>query len=75
MSKLPRLETNLTQTLNVNMNSDKTDGGYSFLFLNDEWDTVNRGGPWSSADLTSIEYIRSEMDDSPNIHSFTLRYS
>lgn len=73
VSKLPRLETNLTQTLNINMNGDKTDGGYSFIFVNDEWDTINRGGPWSSADLTSIEYIRSDMEKSPYLHSFIIR--
>lgn len=74
VSKLPRLESNLNQILNVNMNGDKTDGGYSFFCVDSEWDTVARGGPWSSSDLNSVEYIRDDLQSNPKMHSITVRW-
>ncbi|XP_055313908.1 uncharacterized protein LOC129575073 isoform X2 [Sitodiplosis mosellana] len=73
VSKLPRLESNLNQILNVNMNGDKTDGGYSFFCVDQEWDTLSRGGPWSSSDLNSLEYVRDDLQSNPKLHSITVR--
>lgn len=73
VSKLPRLESNLNQILNINMNGDKTDGGYSFFCVDPEWDTMQRGGPWSNIDLNSIEYVRSDLQSNPKLHSITVR--
>lgn len=73
VSKLPKLETNLNQILNINMNGDKTDGGYSFFCVDQEWDTLTRGGPWSSADLNSVEYVRNDLQSNPKLHSITIR--
>ncbi|XP_031637723.1 uncharacterized protein LOC116350121 isoform X2 [Contarinia nasturtii] len=73
VSKLPRLETNLNQILNVNMNGDKTDGGYSFFCVDQEWDTLSRGGPWSNSDLSSIEYVRHDLQSNPKLHSIIVR--
>lgn len=55
------------------MNSDKTDGGYSFFSVDPEWDTMQRGGPWSNIDLNSIEYVRSDLQSNPKLHSITVR--
>lgn len=73
VSKLPRLEANLNQILNINMNGDKTDGGYSFFCVDQEWDTLSRGGPWSNSDLNSIEYVRRDLQLNPKLHSITVR--
>lgn len=73
VSKLPRLESNLNQILNINMNGDKTDGGYSFFCVDPEWDTMTRSGPWSNIDLNSIEYVRSDLQSNPKLHSITIR--
>lgn len=73
VSKLPRLESNLNQILNINMNGDKTDGGYSFFCVDPEWDTMQRGGPWSNIDLNSIEYVRSDLQSNPKMHNMTIR--
>lgn len=74
MSKLPRLEANLNQILNVNMNADKTDGGYSFFYIDRDWDTLDRCGPWSNQDLTSIEHIRHEFEQNPRLYNLIIRY-
>lgn len=55
------------------MNGDKTDGGYSFFCVDPEWDTMQRGGPWSNIDLNSIEYVRSDLQSNPKLHSITIR--
>lgn len=73
VSKLPRLETNLNQILNINITGDKTDGGYSFFCIDPEWDTLHRGGPWSNTDLTSMEYVRCDLHKNPKIHSIIVR--
>ena len=70
---LPRLEANLNQILNVNVGGDKTDGGYSFVTLDPNWDTLERGGPWSNTDLTSVELIREEFAGNAGLNNLTLR--
>lgn len=55
------------------MNGDKTDGGYSFFCVDQEWDTLSRGGPWSNTDLNSIEYVRRDLQSNPKLHSITVR--
>lgn len=56
------------------MNNDKTDGGYSFFCVDQEWDTLARGGPWSSSDLNSVEYVRDDLQSNPKLHSITVRF-
>lgn len=56
------------------MNEDKTDGGYSFFHIDNDWDTLCRGGPWSNSDLSSMEYIQNDFVTNPKLHNLTLRY-
>lgn len=56
------------------MNGPKTDGGCSFFHVDNDWDTLCRGGPWSNSDLSSMEYIQNDFVTNPNLHSLTLRY-
>lgn len=58
VSRLTRIESSLSQTLNVNVDGDKNDGGYSFLSMDPHWDTLQRGGPWAPVDMTTLEYMR-----------------
>lgn len=55
------------------MNGDKTDGGYSFFCVDQEWDTLSRGGPWSNTDLNSVEYVRNDLQSNPKLNSITIR--
>lgn len=73
VSRLTRIEANLNQTLNVNVDGEKSEGGYSFISLDPNWDTLQRGGPWSTADLTSIEYMRNNFNQLYDISDLILR--
>lgn len=55
------------------MNGDKTDGGYSFFYIDPDWDTIDRGGPWSNTDLTSIEYMRHEFEKNSQLYNMIIR--
>lgn len=64
VSRLTRIEASLSQTLNVNVDSDKADGAaalYSFLSTDPHWDTLQRGGPWAAGDLVTLEHMRSDL--------------
>lgn len=56
------------------MNADKTDGGYSFFYIDRDWDTLDRCGPWSNHDLTSIEFIRHDFEQNPGLYNLIARY-
>lgn len=75
VSRLTRIETNLSQTLNVNVDGDKHDGGYSFLSLDPNWDTLDKGGPWSPVQMTTLESMRNDLATNKNIITdLILRY-
>lgn len=61
MSRLTRLETSLNQILNVNVDGDKSEGNYSFISVDPNWDTLQRCGPWSNKDLEHVEHIRHDF--------------
>lgn len=67
------MEANLNQILNVNVAGDKTDGGYSFLNIDAEWDTLERGGPWSNNDLNAIEHMRHDFENNSSLYNLILR--
>lgn len=70
------MELHLNQMLNVNVDGDnKGDGGYSFISLDQNWDTLQRCGPWSLADLNSIECIRNDFSKISGITDLILRYT
>lgn len=48
VSRLTKIESNLYQVLNLNVESnEKSEGVYSFMDLDTKWDILDRGGPWS----------------------------
>lgn len=55
------------------MDGDKNDCGYSFLSMDPNWDTLQRGGPWSPADLTTLEFMRSDFKVTTEITDMILR--
>lgn len=74
VSRLTKLETSLYQVLNLNVEStEKSEGGYSFVNLDEKWDTVDRGGPWSPNDLLSLELMHKEFTRNPKFTEMLLR--
>lgn len=73
VSKLGRLEVNLNQTLNVNVDGDKSEGGYSYICVDPKWDTMQRGGPWSPNDLISLEYLHRDLHQKNPITDLLIR--
>ncbi|XP_037917934.1 uncharacterized protein LOC119655874 isoform X3 [Hermetia illucens] len=73
VSKLGRLEVNLNQTLNVNVDGDKSEGGYSYICVDPKWDTIQRGGPWSPNDLISLEYLHRDLHQKNPITDLLIR--
>lgn len=71
VAKLSKIENNLNQTLNMNIQGQgdqkfQTMGiagasGYSFLSLDSHWDTVHREGPWNSIDFYSMEHMHKDL--------------
>lgn len=74
VSRLSRIEASLSQTLNVNVDGDKNDGGYSFLSMDPHWDTLQRGGPWAPVDLTTLECMRHDFRTGSGKTDLILRY-
>lgn len=56
------------------MDGDKNDCGYSFLSMDPNWDTLQRGGPWTPADLTTLEFMRSDFKVIAGITDMILRF-
>lgn len=74
ISKLPRLEQNLSQILNININSVRADDGqYSYVYVDNEWDTLHRNGPWTNSDFSSMEQIRNDLQANPKLRSIIVR--
>lgn len=68
------MEATLNQILNINVESaDKGDGGYSFINLDSKWDTLQRGGPWTPSDLTSLEQIHKDFSNNSRLTEILLR--
>lgn len=55
------------------MSGDKTEGSYSYSYVDHEWDTLEAGGPWSPFDLTSMEQIRHDLNINANLRSIIVR--
>lgn len=64
----------MSQTLNVNVDCEKNDGFYSYLLMDPNWDTLQRGGAWSPAELTTLEYMRADFCQLNNITDMILRF-
>lgn len=57
----------------MNVNGDRIDGGYSYLSIDSHWDTLDRAGPWSNTDLMSVESMRHEFENNPDLYNLILR--
>lgn len=73
MSRLSRIETNLNQSLNVNVDGDKRDIGYSFLLTDPHWDTLQRGGLWSNIEMVSLEYMGHSLKTGMGLSDLIIR--
>jgi hypothetical protein len=46
---------------------------YSYLYLDSDWDTIHRGGPWGSADLGALTYFHRDFQESSNLVEILMR--
>ncbi|CAG9786946.1 unnamed protein product [Diatraea saccharalis] len=46
---------------------------YSYLTLDPDWGTVNKGGPWPALDIATMGLIHNEFCDDPELAEFILR--
>ncbi|XP_032591259.1 uncharacterized protein LOC6561191 isoform X2 [Drosophila grimshawi] len=62
VAKFPHMESQLNQTLNVNVEGDKRDGSnYSFMCIDAKWDALQRNGPWNPLELSTLESMHCDM--------------
>lgn len=63
ISRLPKIESNLQQTLNVNVDGvvDKNDMNYSFMCFDPNWDVTQQGGHWTASELQAVEEIHADF--------------
>ncbi|XP_030386956.1 uncharacterized protein LOC115633652 isoform X2 [Scaptodrosophila lebanonensis] len=65
VANFPHMESQLNQTLNVNVEGDSRDGSYSFMCIDKKWDTLQRNGPWNPMELSTLESMHYDLED-PN---------
>lgn len=59
----------------MNVEGGDKGGGYSFIAIdNKKWDTVQKTGPWSPTDLSSIEIMHNDMKINPAFTEMIVRY-
>lgn len=65
ISRLPKIESNLQQTLNVNVDGvvDKNDMNYSFMCFDPNWDVTHQGGHWSTLEMQAVEDIHADFKE------------
>jgi hypothetical protein len=74
VSRLTRIESNLHQVLNINVeNCDKGEGAYSFIHFDSKWDIVNRSGPWSAEDTLALELMHNKLKQNKQFTEMILR--
>lgn len=84
VAKLSKIENNLNQTLNMNIQGQgdqkfQTIGiaggsGYSFLSLDSKWDTVQKEGLWSTIDFFTMEHMHKDLIADYPITDLIMRY-
>ncbi|RZC43137.1 uncharacterized protein BDFB_002659 [Asbolus verrucosus] len=40
---------------------------YSYLYLDPDWDTIHRGGPWGSAELGALTFFHRDFQETTNL--------
>lgn len=65
ISRLPKIESNLQQTLNVSVDGvvDKNDMNYSFMCFDPHWDVIQQGGHWAAVELQAVEDIHADFKE------------
>lgn len=71
VAKLAKIENNLNQTLNMNIQGQGDQkfqsmgiagaSGYSFLSLDSKWDTVQKEGLWNAIDFFTMEHMHKDL--------------
>lgn len=46
---------------------------YSYLLLDPDWGTVNKGGPWAATDIATMGLIHNDFSDDPELSELILR--
>ncbi|XP_061399895.1 uncharacterized protein LOC133335605 [Musca vetustissima] len=73
VAKFPHMEAHLSQTLNINVECEKRDGSYSFMCLDSKWDALQRSGPWTPVEISTLESLHSDMINHEEITDLILR--
>lgn len=74
VSRLTKLEANLHQVLNLNVEGDKGEGNYSFMEIdNKKWGLIDKVGPWSAEDLAAVEAMHNDLKGNKNFTEIMLR--
>ncbi|XP_033246886.1 uncharacterized protein LOC117185782 isoform X1 [Drosophila miranda] len=64
VAKFPHMESQLSQTLSVNLEGDMPDySNYSFMCVDAKWDVLERSGPWNSLELKVVESMHTADAD------------
>lgn len=74
---LGKLEKNLRhcmETYSGGGSQSETSEPYSYLCLDPQWDTIQRGGPWSSTDLGALTHLHRDFINTSNLTEILLRY-
>ncbi|XP_055838815.1 uncharacterized protein LOC129906876 isoform X4 [Episyrphus balteatus] len=61
VAKLGKMESQLFQTLNVNMMEGASDSIYSLICVDSKWDTLLNHGPWTPQDQSFLEHMRTDL--------------
>ncbi|XP_068144586.1 uncharacterized protein HPS4 isoform X1 [Drosophila tropicalis] len=74
VAKFPHMESQLNQTLNVNLEGDKRDSSdYSFMCIDTKWDVLERNGPWNPLELNILESMHAAHDKGQQLTDLILR--
>ncbi|XP_032307153.1 uncharacterized protein LOC6494527 isoform X2 [Drosophila ananassae] len=74
VAKFPHMESQLSQTLNVNVEGDNRDGSnYSFMCVDSKWDVLQRNGHWNPLELNILESMHSIHDSGHHLTDLILR--
>lgn len=58
----------------MSVDGDKSEGNYSFISVDPNWDTLQRCGPWSNKDLEHVEHIRHDFIEMTGTTDMILRF-
>lgn len=56
-----------------NSNQAETGEPYSYLCMDPQWDTVQRGGPWGGIELGALTHLHRDFNNTGNLTEIILR--